>query len=74
MIHKINYIIYRKVWYMIHNCQIIEEDSTGITVEIDLLEHHKLLEDLMNSFFTKKNSARKVEKKLDTLILWEIHS
>ena len=74
MIHKRNYIIYRKVWYMIHNCQIIEEDSTGITVEIDLLEHHKLLEDLMNSFFTKKNSARKVEKKLDTLILWEIHS
>ena len=68
------YFIYCKILYMINNCRIIEEDSTGITVEIDLLEHHKLLEDLMNSFFTKKISARKVEKKMDTLILWEIHS
>ena len=49
---------------MINNCRIIEEDSTGITVEIDLLENRKLLEDLMNSFFTKKISTRKVEKKI----------
>ena len=74
VIEERNFIIYRKILCMINNCRIIEEDSTGITVEIDLLEHHKLLEDLMNSFFTKKNSARKVEKKLDMLILWEIHS
>ena len=74
VIEERNFIIYPKILYMINNCRIIEEDSTGITIEIDLLEHHKLLEDLMNSFFTKKNSARKVEKKLDTLILWEIHS
>ena len=50
--------------YLINNCRIIEEDSTGITVEIDLLENRKLLEDLMNSFFTKKISTRKVEKKI----------
>ena len=32
-----------------------------------------LLEDLSKTFFTKKKiSTRKVEKKLDTLILWGI--
>ena len=54
---------------MIDNCQVIEEGSTGITIEFDLFEHRKLLEDLTNSFFTKKISTTKVEKKLDTLIL-----
>ena len=49
---------------MIDNCWVIEEDSTGITIEIDLFEHRKLLEDLTNSFFTKKISIRKVEKKI----------
>ena len=42
MIEERNFIIYRKILYMINNCQIIEEDSTGITAEIDLLEHRKL--------------------------------
>ena len=58
---------------MVDNCRIAEEDSTGITIEIDLLQHCKLLDDLANSFFTKKISTRKVEKKkLGTLILLEI--
>ena len=74
VIEERNFIIYRKILYMINNCRIIEEDSTGITIEIDLLEHQKLLEDLTNNFFTKKISTRKVEKKLDMLILWGIHS
>ena len=74
MIEKRKFIIYRKILYMIENCQIIEEDSTGIIIKIHLIEHHKLLEDLTYSFFTKKISTSKVEKKLDTLILWEIHS
>ena len=74
VIEERKFIIYRKILYMIENCQIIEEDSTGIIIEIDLIEHRKLLEDLTNSFFTKKISTRKVKKKLDTLILWEIHS
>ena len=39
---------------MIDNCRVIEEDSTGITIEIGLFEHCKLLEDLTNNFFTKK--------------------
>ena len=39
VIEEINFIIYHKTLYMINNCQIIEEDSAGITVEIDLLEN-----------------------------------
>ena len=73
-IEERKFIIYRKVLYMIENCRIIEEDSTGTIIEMDLIEHRKLLEDMTNSFFTKNISTRKVEKKLDTLILWEIHS
>ena len=42
----------------------MEEDSTGITIEIDLVEHRTLLEDLTKSVFTKKISTRKVEKKI----------
>ena len=62
VIEERKFIIYRKILYMIENCQIIAEDSTGIIIEIDLIEHRKLLEDLTNSFFTKKISTRKVKK------------
>ena len=55
MIEETKFIIYRKILYMIDNCRIIEEDSSGIIIEIDLLEHGKLLEDLTNSFFYKEN-------------------
>ena len=41
VIKEINFIIYRTILYMIEN----EEDSTGITIELDLFEHRKLLED-----------------------------
>ena len=37
---------------------------TGIIIEFDLFEHRKLLENLTNSFFTKKISITKVEKKI----------
>ena len=74
VIEERNFIIYGKILYMINNCGIIQEDSTGITVEIDLLEYRKLLEDLMNSFFTKKLVLEKLWKKLDMLILYGIHS
>ena len=43
---------------------IIEEDSTGITVEICLGEHRELLEDLTKSFFIKKIRPRRVEEKI----------
>ena len=60
MIEERNFIIYRKILYMINNCQIIEEDSNAITSEIDLLEHRKLMEHLTKNLFTKKISTRKV--------------
>ena len=41
VIKEINFIIYRTILYLIEN----EEDSTGITIELDLFEHRKLLED-----------------------------
>ena len=63
VIKERNFILYLRVLYMIDNCRVIEEDSTGIIIEIDLIEHRKLLQDLTNSFFTKKISTRKVEKK-----------
>ena len=34
-IEERDFIIYCKILYMINNYRIIEEDSTGITVEID---------------------------------------
>ena len=63
-ITKRKFDIYRKILYIIDNCRIVEEDSTRITVEICLNEHRELLEDLTNSFFTKKFSTRKVEVKI----------
>ena len=58
------FIMYWKLLYIIDNCWIVEEDSSGITIEIDILEHRKLLDDLVDKFFTKKISTRKVEKKV----------
>ena len=49
---------------MVDNCRIVEEDVSGITVEIDLFEHKNLLEDLTNKFFHKKLGNRKFEKKI----------
>ena len=64
VIKQRKFFIFRKILYIVDNCRIIEEDSTGITIEIDLVEHQTLLKDLTNSFFTKKISTRKVEKKI----------
>ena len=45
---------------MINSCKIVEEDSMGIIVEIDLFEHRKLLKDLTNKLFTKKIGQPKI--------------
>ena len=58
------FYIFRAILYIVDNCCIVEEDSIGITVEICLNEHRELLEDLTNSFFTKKISTRRVEEKI----------
>ena len=66
MIENREFIIYWKLLYIIDNCQIVEEDSSEITIEIDILEHRNLLDDLANKFFTEKS-----KKKLGTLTLLE---
>ena len=37
VIEERKFIIYCKILYITDNCRIIEEDSTGITIEIDLM-------------------------------------
>ena len=64
VITKREYFVYRKILYIINNCRVVEEDSGSITVEIDLVEHNHLLEDITKKFYIKKLSTRKVEKKV----------
>ena len=64
VIEKRDFAIYRQILYMVDNCRIVEEDSLGITMEIDLFEYSKLLEDLKNKFFLKKLGNKKFEKKI----------
>ena len=63
VVNKREYTIYRQILYIINNCRIIEEDSSSITVEIDLIEHGKLLEDITKKIFFFKLGTRKVEEK-----------
>ena len=46
VIKQRNFYIFRKILYIVDNCRIIEEDSAGITIEIDLVERRTLLEGL----------------------------
>ena len=64
VIKQRKFYIYRTILYIIDNCRIVEEDSTGITAEICLDEHRNLLEDLTNNFVTEKIRTRKVESKV----------
>ena len=64
VITKRKFYIYCTILYVIDNCRIIEEDSTGITVEICLDEYRHLLEDLTKIFFTRKIKTRKSETKI----------
>ena len=57
VISKHEYYHYKRILYMIDNCMVINKDSTGILIEIDLWEHNTLLEDLIKKFFTKKIST-----------------
>ena len=50
VIEKRDFTIYKQILYVVDNCRTVEEDSSGITMEIDLFEHRKLLEDLTNIF------------------------
>ena len=68
LIEERDFIIYKKILYMNDNCRVVEENSSGITVEIDLFEHSKRLEDLTKRFFHKKLGTRKVEKKIGHMV------
>ena len=61
-INKKEYYVYKAILYIINNCKIIEEDSGSITVEINLLEHDYLLEDITSKFFTTKIKTTKFKK------------
>ena len=63
VIKKEDYYIYKQILGLIDNCWIVSEDSSGLTVEIDLYKNEKLLEDITEKFFIKKVSTRKVEGK-----------
>ena len=63
VIKERKFYIYCIILYIVDNCRINEEDSTGITIEICTIEHRELLEDLTNSFITKKNKYQKSRKK-----------
>ena len=64
VIKKREYYAYKAILYIIDNCKVIEEDSCSITVEIDLLTHDFLLQEITGKFFTKKIKTRKFEKKI----------
>ena len=55
MIEERKFITYSRMLYIIDNYRIFEEDWTRVTIQTDLFEHRKLLEDLTNYFFTKKD-------------------
>ena len=63
VINKKDYYIYKQILGLINNCQIVSEDSSGLTVEIDLYKHEKLLKDITKTFLIKKISTRKVKGK-----------
>ena len=69
VITKRKFYIYRTILYIIDNCRIIEEDSTGITVEIYLDEHRHLLEDITNTFLQKKSKQERQKQELGTVML-----
>ena len=63
VINKKDYYIYKQILGLINNCQIVSEDSSGLTVEIGLYKHEKLLKDRTKTFLIEKISTRKVEGK-----------
>ena len=56
---------------MVDNCRIVEEDSSGITVEFDLFEHRKLLD--LTNFFIKNWEIENLKRKLVMVILLEMY-
>ena len=70
VVNKREYTIYRQNLYIIDTCRIIEEDSSSITVQIDLIEHGKLLGDITAFFFVFLNCVREKLKKNFSMLIW----
>ena len=64
VITKKEYYIYRKIFHMIDDCRIVWEDSGSTTIEIDLIIHDKLLQDVTRKSFIKKLGVQKLEEKV----------
>ena len=64
VITKKEYYIYRKILHMIDDCRIVWEDSGSTTIEIDLIIHDKLLQDVTRKSFIKKLGVQKLEEKV----------
>ena len=63
-ISKREYFAYQIILHIINNCRVGEEDSGSITVEIDLVEHNHLLENITEKIFIKKLTTRKAYRKV----------
>ena len=72
VIKKRDFTIYKQILYVVDNCRIVKEDWSGITVEIDLFEQRKLLEDL-TIFFIKNWEIENLKRKLVMVILLEMY-
>ena len=70
VVNEREYAVYRQILYIIDNCRIVEEDSSSITVKIDLTEQRKLLEDITKKIFFKKNWLREKLKKNFSMLMW----
>ena len=66
VIDKNKYVIYEQIFNLIENCQIINDGNYGLFIEIISEKNKHLLDDLTNTFFTRKLGQRRAKKKLDT--------
>ena len=73
VINKNDYYIYKQILDLINNCQIVSEDSSGLTVEIDLYKHEKLLKDITKKKFIKKSAQEKLKTMLAFLVIHIYH-
>ena len=69
VISQKDYYVYKEILKIVENCQIIHDDNTGLTIEIDLDTHRKLLDDIGNRFFIKKYEQGKLKQEIKLLAI-----
>ena len=60
-VDKKEYFIYRKIFLLLENCRIVNENAYCLTAEIDSEENTYLLQDIQKKVFIKVIGRRKVE-------------